>query len=320
MATDGNGDLPVPDLQTMEELCQPTLNGRVQNSCQFHGLPGDDANKHLDKFLHVTQSIKVNGVTDDALHLYLFPQSLTHHATAWFDRLPRNSINTFEQMAKMFLGKYFPPSMVTKLRNEITNFCQRPNESLFEAWERYKLSIDRLERKTEVTKDTIPPTNSGSTKDVQPPVVKIETPKLNSEPVVEPIAAPISAPKPNPKLSIPYPSRLHGQKLRDKANDQKENFFQIFKDLDFNISFADALILMPKFGPTINSLLTNKDKLYELARTPLNEHCSAVLLKKLPEKLGDPDKFLIPCDFLRMDECLALAALGASINLVGARS
>ncbi|GKD11817.1 reverse transcriptase domain-containing protein [Tanacetum coccineum] len=137
----GGGDLPVPDLQTIEKLCQPTLN--VQNSCQFHGLPSDDANKHLDKFLHVTQRIKVNGVTDDALRLYLFPHSLTHHATAWFDRLPRNSITTFEQMAKMFLEKYFPPSMVTKLRNEITNFCQRPDESLFEAWERYKLLIDR---------------------------------------------------------------------------------------------------------------------------------------------------------------------------------
>nr|GEX30736.1 hypothetical protein [Tanacetum cinerariifolium] len=86
---------------------------------------------------------KVNGVTDDALRLYLFPHSLTHHATAWFDRLPMNSINTFEQMAKMFLGKYFPPFMVTKLRKEITNFRQRLNESLFEAWERYKLSIDR---------------------------------------------------------------------------------------------------------------------------------------------------------------------------------
>nr|GEU48767.1 reverse transcriptase domain-containing protein [Tanacetum cinerariifolium] len=106
-------------------------------------LPGDDANKHLDKFLHVTQSIKVNGVTDDALRLYLFPHSLTHRATAWFDRLLRNSITTFEQMAKMFLGKYFPPFMVTKLRNEITNFRQHSDESLFEAWEHYKLSIDR---------------------------------------------------------------------------------------------------------------------------------------------------------------------------------
>nr|GFA40826.1 reverse transcriptase domain-containing protein [Tanacetum cinerariifolium] len=104
---------------------------------------GDDANKHLDKFLHVTQSIKVNRVTDDALRLYLFPHSLTPHATAWFDRFPRNSLNTFEQMAKMFLGKYFPLSMVTKLTNKITNFRQHPDESLFEAWECYKLSIDR---------------------------------------------------------------------------------------------------------------------------------------------------------------------------------
>nr|GEV42576.1 reverse transcriptase domain-containing protein [Tanacetum cinerariifolium] len=116
---------------------------QVQNSCQFHGLPGDDANKHLDKFLHVTQSIKVNGVTDDALRLYLFSHSLTHHATAWFDRLQRNSINTFEQIAKMFLEKYFPPFMVTKLRNEITNFRLCPNESLFKARERYKILTDR---------------------------------------------------------------------------------------------------------------------------------------------------------------------------------
>nr|GEV92878.1 hypothetical protein [Tanacetum cinerariifolium] len=80
---------------------------QVQNSCQVHGLLGKDANKYLEKFLHVTQSIKVNGVTDDAFRLYLFPHSLTHHATAWFDRLPRNSMNTFEQMAKMFLDTFY---------------------------------------------------------------------------------------------------------------------------------------------------------------------------------------------------------------------
>nr|GEV18141.1 DNA-directed DNA polymerase [Tanacetum cinerariifolium]GEV23228.1 DNA-directed DNA polymerase [Tanacetum cinerariifolium] len=80
------------------------------------------------------------------------------------------------------------------------------------------------------------------------------------------------------------------------------------------LRFADALILMPKFGPSIKSVLTNKDKLSELARTPLNEHCSTILLKKLPEKLRDPEKFLIPYDFSGMAECLALADLGASIN------
>nr|GEV84515.1 reverse transcriptase domain-containing protein [Tanacetum cinerariifolium] len=126
----------------------------------------------------------------------------------------------------------------------------------------------------------------------------------------------VNALRPNQRPSIPYPSRLQDQKLRDKANDQREKFFQILKDLNFNISFADALILMPKFGPSIKSLLTNKDKLCELARTPLNEHCLVVLLKKLPEKLGDPGKFLIPCDFPEKAECLALVDLGASINLM----
>nr|GEU41334.1 reverse transcriptase domain-containing protein [Tanacetum cinerariifolium] len=177
-----------------------------------------------------------------------------------------------------------------------------------------------VERETEVTKDTMPPTNNGSNKDVQPPVVQLETQIPNFEPivapVVKPVEAPVSAPKPNPKPSIPYPSRLNDQKFREKANDQMEKFFQIFQDLNFNIIFADALILMPKFASTIKSLLTNKEKLFKLAKTPLNEHCSAVLLKKLPEKLGDPGKFLIACDFLRMDECLALADLGASINLM----
>nr|GEU30025.1 reverse transcriptase domain-containing protein [Tanacetum cinerariifolium] len=410
MAAEGNSYPPVPDLQTVEELCQPSLNGRggpiapiaiqatnfrlkndmiqqVQNSCKFYGLPGDDANKHLDKFLHVTQSIKVNGVTNDALRLYLFPHSLTHHAIAWFDRLPRNSINKFKQMAKMFLEKYVPPSMVTKLRNEITNFCQRPDESLFEAWERYKLSIDRcpnhnmlpvtqidtfyngltlrhrdtinaaahrtfmkrlLEECYDLIKNMTAHHNDwdtsaqrtivGQTQNVYAagayqggnflPTLRTrcfllitEAPKTSNlrpvvPPIIEPVVAPVSALKPNQKPLIPYPSRLHDQKLRDKVNDQKEEFFQIFQDLNFNISFADALILMPKFGPTIKTLLTNKDKLSKLARTPLNEHCLAVLLKTLPEKLGDPGKFLIPCDFPGIDECLALADLGASINLM----
>nr|GEW54117.1 reverse transcriptase domain-containing protein [Tanacetum cinerariifolium] len=80
-----------------------------------------------------------------------------------------------------------------------------------------------------------------------------------------------------------------------------EIFFQIFHDLHFDISFVDALLLMPKFASTIKSLLANKDKLFELAKVRLNENCSAMLLKKLPEKLGDPGKSLIPCDFPGME-------------------
>ncbi|GJY22781.1 reverse transcriptase domain-containing protein [Tanacetum coccineum] len=90
----------------------------------------------------------------------------------------------------------------------------------------------------------------------------------------------------------------------------------MFQDLRFDISFADALFFMPRFAPTIRNLLMNKEKLPELAKIPLNENCSAMLLKKLPEMLGDPGKFLIPCNFPGINICHALADLGASINIM----
>nr|GEZ52462.1 reverse transcriptase domain-containing protein [Tanacetum cinerariifolium] len=131
-----------------------------------------------------------------------------------------------------------------------------------------------------------------------------------------PAITPVSVPRPNPKASIPYPSRRNNERNRERAKDQIEKFYQIFKDMSFKISFADALMLMPKFTSTLKALIGNKEKLSEMARTLLNEHCSTVLLKKLPKKLGDLGKFLIPCDFPGMAECLALADLGASINLM----
>nr|GEV13121.1 hypothetical protein [Tanacetum cinerariifolium] len=85
--------------------------------------------------------------------------------------------------------------------------------------------------------------------------------------------------------------------------------------LHINITLADALILMPKYQKMLNALLSNKEKLQELANTPLNENFSAVILKKLPEKFGDPAKFLIPCGFSEL-KCKALDDLGASINLM----
>ncbi|GJU64260.1 hypothetical protein Tco_1246095 [Tanacetum coccineum] len=82
------------------------------------------------------------------------------------------------------------------------------------------------------------------------------------------------------------------------------------------LSFADALLHMPKFATMFKSLLNNKEKLFDLATTSVNENYSAIILKKLLEKLGDPGKFLIPCDFPELVECLALADLGSSINLM----
>nr|GEZ35926.1 reverse transcriptase domain-containing protein [Tanacetum cinerariifolium] len=129
-----------------------------------------------------------------------------------------------------------------------------------------------------------------------------------------PIDEPIVATKPKP--TIPYPSRANKQKLRKKDDNLALKFVEIFRNLHFELSFVDALLNMPKFALMFKSLLNNKEKLFNLATTPVNDNCSTVILKKIPEKLGDPDKFLIPCDFPELDECLALADLGASINLI----
>nr|GFC98384.1 reverse transcriptase domain-containing protein [Tanacetum cinerariifolium] len=152
----------------------------------------------------------------------------------------------------------------------------------------------------EVTMDTVQP----STENIQPPIVQTKVP-IN-EPVVS------SKPKP----TIPYPSRANKQKLHEKDDILALKFVEIFRNLHFELSFADALLHMPKFALMFKSLLNNKEKLFDLATTPMNENCSAIILKKLPEKLGDPSKFLIPCDFLEFDECLARADLGANINLM----
>ncbi|GKA32842.1 reverse transcriptase domain-containing protein [Tanacetum coccineum] len=158
-----------------------------------------------------------------------------------------------------------------------------------------------VEREPEVTKDTVLP----STENIQPPVVQTQIQ----------IDEPIVAPKLKP--TIPYPSRANKQKLREKDDNLASKFVEIFRELHFELSFADALLHMPKFASMFKILHNNKEKLFELATTTsVNENCSAVILKKLPEKLGDPGKFLIPCDFSEIDECLALADLGASINLM----
>nr|GEV85684.1 reverse transcriptase domain-containing protein [Tanacetum cinerariifolium] len=143
-----------------------------------------------------------------------------------------------------------------------------------------------VKQENEETTDKEKSNFQGSNAHIQPPAIPISEPDV---------------PKTLPNPNLPYPLRLNDQKLREKATNQMEKFFQIFQDLHFDISFADALLLMPKFASTIKSLLTNKDKLFELAKIPLNENCSAMLLKKLPEKIGDPAKFLIPCDFPGMD-------------------
>ncbi|GKF02621.1 reverse transcriptase domain-containing protein [Tanacetum coccineum] len=119
---------------------------------------------------------------------------------------------------------------------------------------------------------------------------------------------------PPPFSPLPKVVEREPEVTKDKVKPSTENIQPL--KLHFELSFTDALLHMPKFALMFKSLLNNKEKLFDLAKTPVNENCLAVILKKLPEKLRDPGKFLIQCDFLEIVECLALADLGASINLM----
>nr|GFC56121.1 reverse transcriptase domain-containing protein [Tanacetum cinerariifolium] len=172
-----------------------------------------------------------------------------------------------------------PSNTITKPKEELKGITTRSGVS-------YQGPTNSTPSKqgTEVTKDQVQTSSSQSTTPVQPPVSQSETPT----PISEPVVAPVSTPMPNVKSSIPCPSRHDNERRRDQANEQIKKFYEIFKDMSFEISFTDALILMPKFASTLKALIGNKKKLSEMDRTPMNEHCSTVILNKLPRKLGDP--------------------------------
>nr|GFA56126.1 reverse transcriptase domain-containing protein [Tanacetum cinerariifolium] len=139
------------------------------------------------------------------------------------------------------------------------------------------------QKPTEVTKDT----ELSSTEDIQPPSVQVQV--QEEEPIKKPSVVISKA-----KANLSYPSRLAKEKLREKNDILAAKFMEIFRDLHFELSFADALVHMLKFAPMFKKLLNNKNKLIELTKTPLNENCSAVVLKKLPEKLDNGSESIEP--------------------------
>ncbi|GKC32085.1 reverse transcriptase domain-containing protein [Tanacetum coccineum] len=181
---------------------------------------------------------------------------------------------------KLQASSSLPSNTIPNPRNEAKAITTRSGAS----YDGPPIPPPVVEKEPEVTKDTELP----STEDIQPPLVQEQN--KDKESIKEPFFAQKT------KTNLPYPSRLAKEKIREKDDILASKFMEIFRNLFFELNFADALIHMPKFAPMFKKMLNNKDKLIELTKTPLNENCSAVVLKKLPEKLGDPDRFLIPCD------------------------
>ena len=110
---------------------------------QFTGHPSEDPNEHLGRFLRMANTVKLNGVRLEVIKLQLFPFSLRDITASWFDSLPYESVNTWEELMEAYLSKFFPPSLTSERRGEISAFKQGEDESPYTAWERYKRLLKR---------------------------------------------------------------------------------------------------------------------------------------------------------------------------------
>ncbi|GJY68124.1 hypothetical protein Tco_0471106, partial [Tanacetum coccineum] len=231
----------------------------VEQSCvtcggahSYRNYPATDGNVYRDNIQeYVSQAAAANfnqGNTNSR-------PPMVFQKTEYFENLSRPNYYVCDEICKIRGQGFFPCNTVTNPKEDLKGITTR--SGIAYKGHTIPTSSPRIvERRTEVTKDTVFPTNNGITEDVQPPVVPIE----NQNPVSEPDVAPVSAPMPNPKPSILYPSRRNDEKHRENANEQKEKFYKIFKDMSFEFSFMDALTLMPKFASTLKALFGNKEK------------------------------------------------------------
>ncbi|GJW58479.1 reverse transcriptase domain-containing protein, partial [Tanacetum coccineum] len=168
-----------------------------------------------------------------------------------------------------------------------------------------EMSMDKVQKPSLESTAQVPPSENQDS-------IFIEIPKPKAKRTVQEL----NSPEPNsyqPKLS--YPERMKVRE-NDKPSAQHSRFLKMFKQLCLEIGLKDALVEMPKFNKWLSSLLRNKEKLEEIAITTVNAECSAIIMNKVPEKLEDPGKFLIPCALQELDRTNALADSGASINLL----
>ncbi|GJS78146.1 reverse transcriptase domain-containing protein [Tanacetum coccineum] len=385
-------------------------------------------NRTMEELL---QAPTEGGVPNDVIKLMMFPYSLEGAARIWYDKEPPNSILTWDDLVNKFVNQFFPPSKTTHLKNEISRFTQKFDETFGEAWERFKEmlracphhgfteltqidtfynglnendqdslnaaaggnllskttreALNIIENKSKVrysrNKPNVSRVNSTSResssktderidkladqistlveivskKVVTPATVKaveescvtcsgphayynyantdsnqskvcaatgtynqVASPNRVSNHMAPTGFAPVqnsqnsgatlagsSVPPPSPSKEVDRePETKTDQELTESTNNVPPHFF------------SEALAHMPKIVKMVKDLLTNKEKLLEIENTPVNENCSAVILKKLPEKLRDTGKFLIPCEFYGLESCMALVDLEASINLM----
>nr|GEV32081.1 DNA-directed DNA polymerase [Tanacetum cinerariifolium] len=354
--TEGYGEvIVIPEILAENFKIKTNLLQLVQTN-KFHGFERDNPHTHISNFKWMTSTLKYRDVLNDAIKLMLFPYSLEGDARIWYEKEPPNSILTRDDLAwerfKEML-RACPHHGFSKL-TQIDTFYNGLNEqdqyslnvavggNLLSKTTREALKIikDKSKVRYSISKSNVSWVNTNSrdnSSKTDDRIDKLADQISNLVEIVNKLVITPATVKAVEKSCVICGGDHDYDDCIDTDSNQSSvcvvmgTYNQVsspnrvsnemsppdFAPVQNNQnSFADALLLMPKFASTIKSLLTNKDKLFVLEKVPLNENCSAMLLKKLPEKLGDLKKFLIPCDFPRIDVCHALADLGVSRNLM----
>ncbi|GKB59803.1 hypothetical protein Tco_0915989, partial [Tanacetum coccineum] len=223
--------------------------------------------------------------------------------------------NNFKNTASTSNSGTLPSQTVTNPRQQINAITTRSGKTLEEPSTPISIPSKEPEQNPETSTEKVQNLNLENTAHVPSPEEEesMEIPKPKAKKTVN--FDPNSLNPNSYQSKLPYPERMKVRE-NDKPSAQHSRFLKMFKQLRLEIGLKDSLVEMPKFKKWLSSLLRNKEKLEEIAITAVNAECSAIIMNKVPEKLEDPEKFLIPCALQELNRTSALADSGASINLL----
>ncbi|GJX12100.1 reverse transcriptase domain-containing protein [Tanacetum coccineum] len=273
-------------------------------------------------------TIKMNQMMSQMKALVVSHQSkqLRKNQMANVTSLLTSLCDNFKNSASTSNSGTLPSQTVTNPRQQINAITTRSGKALEEPSIPLVPTPDvskpqkEPEQNPETSTEKVQNPNLENTAHVPPPgeedLIFMEIPNPKAKKTINVEIQDLNSPNPNSNQSrLPYPERMKVRE-HDKPSAQYSRFLKMFKQLRLEIGLKDALVEMPKFNKWLSSLLRNKEKLEEIAITTVNAECSAIIMNKVPEKLEDPGKFLIPCALQELDRTSALADSGASINLL----
>ncbi|GKF64694.1 hypothetical protein Tco_0188142, partial [Tanacetum coccineum] len=231
--------------------------------------------------------------------------------------LLKSLCNNFNNSASTLKSGTLPSQTVTNPREHVNAITTRSGKTLegpstpLVPTPVISIPSKEPEQNPEMSTDKVQKPSLESTAQVPPPKeeesIFMEIPKPKAKKIVNVEIQDLNSPKPMSYQSkLPYPELMKVRE-NDKPSAQHSRFLKMFKQLRLKIGLKDALVEMPKFNKWLSSLLRNKEKLEEIAITTVNAECSAIIKNKVPEKLEDPGKFLIPCALQELDRTSALA-------------